>query len=190
LSTSSTPPWLPERARVRPPDVCPPEESPRWVVVFGGTYSTWTVRRLLSFCCLRYAASASASTVPCLLTRPPIVGVTADFFEDSRTEELRAIIGLPSSSSAGTVVFWISPGVVVLDVINSTTWAYSLSQLWRATSKRSALFLGLGTRILRRRSRAWGLTYSGNVRGVLTIYLYRRLMLSPSGFAGSSSNGR
>lgn len=33
-------------------------------------------------------------------------------------------------------------------------------------------------------------TYSGNVRGVWVIYLYNKLMLSPSGFAGSSSNGR
>ncbi len=121
---------------------------------------------------MAYAATsaASASMVPCLLTNPPIGGLTGVFFDDSRTDELLARLGF-SSSSAGTVVFWMSLGLVVLDVINSTTWAYSLSQLWRATSNRSARFRGFGTSILRSKSRACGVTYSGNVRGVLTMYL-------------------
>jgi hypothetical protein len=55
-------------------------------------------------------------------------GETAVFFVDSRTDALRVSAGF-SSSSGGTVVFWMSFGLVVLDVMNSTTWAYSLSQL-------------------------------------------------------------
>jgi hypothetical protein len=90
----------------------------------------------------------------------------------------------------GTVVLAMSLEVVVLLVMNPTTCAYSLSQLCLATSKRSARFLGSGTSILFNKSRACGVTYSGKVRGVDTMYLYRRLMLSPSGFAGSSSKGR
>lgn len=89
-----------------------------------------------------------------------------------------------------TVVFEISFSLVVLLVINPTTLANGASQLCLATSKRSALFLGSGTSILLSKSLACGETYSGNVKGVDTIYLYSRLILSPSGFAGSSSNGR
>lgn len=79
---------------------------------------------------------------------------------------------------------------VVALVTLFTMSANGLSQLCRATSNRSALLRGSGTSILRSKSRAWGVTYSGKVRGVETMYLYKRLMLSPSGFAGSSSNGR
>lgn len=89
-----------------------------------------------------------------------------------------------------TVVFEISLSLVVLLVIKPTTLAKGANQLCLATSKRSALFLGFGTRILLSKSRAWGVTYSGNVSGVETIYLYNRLILSPSGFSGSSSKGR
>lgn len=54
----------------------------------------------------------------------------------------------------------------------------------------SARFLGSGTSMRDRRSLASAEIYSGNDNGVLTIYLYSRLMLSPSGLAGSSSKGR
>ena len=73
---------------------------------------------------------------------------------------------------AVTVVLAISPTVVVLLVTWATTCAKSLSQLCLATSNRSARFLGSATRILRSRSRACGVTYSGNVRGVVVMYLY------------------
>lgn len=95
-----------------------------------------------------------------------------------------------SDLHAVTVVLAISVRVVALLVTCETTCAKSESQLCRATSNRSARFRGSGTNIRRRRSRACGVTYSGNVSGVVVIYLYSRLILSPSGFAGSSSNGR
>src|SRR5690606_9918128 len=147
-----------------------PACSPRWVCVVGATYSTCTVRRFASFGVLAAAAAASsASMLPCFEANPPTVDdAPPDFgFVASRTEALLVIpVGAAASSSAGTVVFWISMGVVVLLVMTLTTFAYSLSQLWRATSKRSARFRGLGTSIRRRGSRAWGDTYSGNVSGV------------------------
>lgn len=72
---------------------------------------------------------------------------------------------------AVTVVFAISPTVVVLLVTCATTCAKSLNQLCLATSNRSARCLGSATRILRSRSRACGVTYSGKVRAVVVIYL-------------------
>lgn len=87
-----------------------------------------------------------------------------------------------------TVSTSLMPVVALVTLL--TMSANGLSQLWRATSKRSARLRGSGTKILRKRSLAWGVTYSGKVSGVETMYLYSKLMLSPSGLAGSSSNGR
>ncbi len=83
-------PWLPDRARVLPAVGCEDCGSPLWVWVMGATYSTWTVLRLLSFCCLMMAASDSGSIVPCLVVRPPIACVTTAFLDDSRTEAAAA----------------------------------------------------------------------------------------------------
>lgn len=161
-------------------------ESWRTVAVLGATYSTCTVRLFASLCCLRMSLASS----PPMLAVPTCLGTATDdlsavpLLDGSLTEELRpSDVSSPSCKTGVESLFTRLP-------IKPTTLVYSLSQLWRATSNRSALRRGSGTSIRRSRSRACGVTYSGNVSGVLTMYLYSRLMLSPSGFAGSSSKGR
>lgn len=160
--------------------------SPLAFESFGGTYSSCTVLRLASRCCLLLlGASSSAVLGGCFCA--VILPAEAGDLPDSLTDAL-----LPSTGSSLCRIAddAISLSLFVLLPMKPTTWLYSLSQLCRATSNRSALLLGSGTSIRRSRSRACGVTYSGKVRGVETMYLYSRLILSPSGFAGSSSKGK
>lgn len=142
--------------------------SPRAVAPCGATYSTCTVLRLASLCCFLMSLASS----PPMPAAPACLGASDDdalsaigLLEGSLTEALRP--SCESSSVASTK----PPSLFTLLPMKPTTCVYSLSQLCRATSNKSARRLGSGTSIRRKRSRACGVTYSGKVNGVLTMYL-------------------